>query len=112
MQNSAKIITESFRSAFDNALQKKYPRFRRAYHKGTGVSIGADTPEYRLFVVDTPTERVLRNLQIKKMKNKILEKLEQVNKDYRDLGEIMNLKLRTIGTMARKIRDGQQKIIV
>ena len=112
MQNSAKIITESFRSAFDTALEKKYPRFRRAYHKGTGISIGADTPEYKLFVVDTPTERVLRNLQINKMKKKIIDKLDQVNRDYHDLGEIMNLKLRTIGTMAKKIHDGQQKIIV
>lgn len=81
-------------------------------HSGTGVSVGSDTPGYKLFVVDTPTERVLRNLQINGMKKKIIDKLDEINRDYKDLGDIMKLKFRTIGTLTQKIHDHKQKIIV
>ena len=112
LKNSEEIIRKSLKDAFENALEKKYPRYRRKYHKGVGVSIGAEPPKYKLYMVDTPTDRMLNNLRIDKKKEQIEKKIEQIENDYRDLTNFMGVKFRTMGTMIKKLHDEKNRIIV
>jgi hypothetical protein len=112
LKNSEDIIHNSLKNAFENALEKKFPRYRRKYHKGVGVSIGSDTPKYKLFMIDSPTDRMLNNLRIDKKKEQIVKKIEEIENDYKDLTEFMGVKFRTMGTMIKKLKTAKEKIIV
>lgn len=112
MKNSEAIIRKSLKNAFENALQKRYPRLKRAYSKGVGVSIGSQPPKYKLFMIDSPTDRMLNNLRIDKKKEQIEKKIEQIENDYNDLTNIMGVKFRTMGSMLLKLKKQKQRIIV
>jgi endonuclease III-like uncharacterized protein len=112
LQNSEEIIRNSLKNAFENALQKKFPRYRRKYHKGVGISIGSKPPEYKVFMVDSPTDRMLNNLRIDKKKDQIIKKIKQIENDYVDLNNFMSLKFRTMGTMLHKLHLQKSKVIV
>lgn len=83
LMNSQRILHDVLQTQFEDALQKKYPRLRRAYSKGTGINIGSDPPEYSLSIVDSPTDRVLNKLRVKQKKKEIMLKLEEINQHYR-----------------------------
>ena len=112
LHNSEKIIQDSLKDAFENALEKKYPRLRRKYHKGVGISIGTLPPEYKIFMIDTPTDRTLNKLRIENKKTQILNKLQTIETHYKDLNDFMKLKFRTMGMMIKKLHDQKEKIIV
>lgn len=112
LKNSEEIIRHSLKDAFENALEKKFPRYRRKYHKGVGISVGALPPKYKVFMVDSPTDRMLNDLRIDKKKEQIMKKIQQIETDYLDLNSFMSLKFRTMGTMLRKLHQQKAKVIV
>lgn len=112
LQNSEAIIHDSLKEAFKDALQSKFPRLRRKYHKGVGISLGRGPPKYKLYMVDTPTSRVLNQLRVKGKIKMIMNKIQMIENDYKDADKLMNLRLKTMGMMVEKLREAKEKVIV
>lgn len=76
------------------------------------MSIGSEPPQYKVYMVDTPTDRMLNNLRIDKKKEQIENKIQQIENDYKDLTKFMGVKFRTMGTMIKKLNEQKARIIV
>jgi hypothetical protein len=105
-----KVFRNSLQSAFDQALADVDPHFR-SKEKARLVP-DSDRKNLQLYMIDTPSDRAMGEINIENRKAEIENKIEDVLDDYKDLQNLINIKLRTIGTMSHKLLKNKYKIIV
>ena len=65
-----------------------------------------------MYLLENPTDRSLHEIQILRKKSAIEDKINDIEGDYKELNDLLNLKLRTVGVMARKLLKTKYKVIV
>ena len=105
-----KIFKNNIQSAFDEALSEVNPRFRNK--EKARLVPDEDSKNLKLVMIDTASDRAMEDINIQSKRHEIENKIADVLQDYKDLQTVINLKLRTIGTMSHKLLKNKYKIMV